>query len=133
MGSQQEHVDIPQIGATGACDKCLAMTGTPAGMEALRSEHGYEHYEETQMRASASNGCPVCEILLHDLIYEGETTGPLRIAAIPSASTEPLEQEHKLGAFLILNGYFASPHRKSPNVKLYTTLGKILRFWWLLS
>ena len=109
------------------------MTGSLAGMEALQSDHGFEHLDEAEMRASADDGCSVCKILLYDLIQEGKTTGLLRIAAIPSPSTEPPEQQHKLTALVILNGPYASFCRNNPEVKLYTTSGEILRSWWLLS
>lgn len=53
--------------ASGYCERCLSMTSSASGVEALFSEKGYQHYSMDGIYKSANKsqkeGCPCCALI----------------------------------------------------------------------
>lgn len=45
------------------CDRCVGMTSTSEGLQALASETGYQHHTTTEIRESVARGCPLCQTI----------------------------------------------------------------------
>jgi hypothetical protein len=56
-------MDDPLYLTSGAvCIRCLSMTSTSEGMQALTSDSGYRHHDMRELRSSADLGCPLCRL-----------------------------------------------------------------------
>ncbi|KAH6714411.1 heterokaryon incompatibility protein-domain-containing protein [Leptodontidium sp. MPI-SDFR-AT-0119] len=45
-----------------SCIRCLSMTSTSEGIQALTSDYGYQHHDMKELQNSANLGCPLCHL-----------------------------------------------------------------------
>ena len=117
-------MEPPEDKHTSCCTKCLALTGTLAGLSAACSEEGYPYWSSKGELSSSAQQCSLCKVIWQSRSWRSTTLlGSLRIHADVEVfnheeAADSLDIEHPLKGCALSRFKV----RDSGNLKVLTTL-----------
>jgi hypothetical protein len=105
------------------CERCLAMTSSVDGLEALATTEGYIHHGYKDLHESVLSGCPLC-VLLRSTGFtrfsaHTKLSKPVRVFAVPRQSNDTSERS----IFSIQALIFDAGSKKKLRLEAFTSKG----------